>query len=73
MSNTYLIEQGIPVPNNGSRKGALRMTLEKLQVGESFVVPSKGERSHAITSAGLVGIKVKTASIKYGYRIWRIK
>ncbi len=75
MTQTYEIEQGIPIPNHGSRrpKGALRMTLEKLQIGESFVVPSKGDRSHATSCGKSIGIKVKTASLSHGYRVWRVK
>jgi|TARA_R110001632_G_scaffold60747_1_gene147078 hypothetical protein len=74
MTELYKVEQGIPVPTSTTKpKGRLRMTLETLQIGESFVVPSKGERGHATTSAKAAGIKVKTASISHGYRIWRIK
>lgn len=75
MTQLYKVEQGIPVPTSTTKpKGRMRMTLEALQIGESFVVPSKTERGHSTTSAAAVGIKVRTASIGlHGYRIWRIK
>ena len=75
MTQTYEIEEGIPAPTNaaGKPKGRLRLTLETLQIGESFVVPSKGERGHATTSARSIGIKVRTASVSHGYRVWRVK
>lgn len=68
------IETGIPIPpksNNGGRKAStIRVTLEALKPGESFMLPKKqGASVRAVAS--MLGIKIVTRVVdSENVRIW---
>jgi len=69
------IEKGIPLPNpdNPRRpKGPVRIAMETMEVGDSFVTDSRNRKM--VGSTALL-IKRKFATRKIGddqYRIWRL-
>tara|TARA_R100000988_G_C3861479_1_gene99518 strand:- start:158 stop:415 length:258 start_codon:yes stop_codon:yes gene_type:complete len=72
---TYKIENNIPIPANDGRgrgKSKLRLTIEKMEIGNSIVIPIKKLRGvHQIAYA--LGIKVITRKINSDEtRVWRI-
>ena len=77
----FKIEKGIPLPENGvAKKGELRLTLEKMEVGDSIIVPNK-YRQHAYAAARAANIKISIRITKsvgqvtngetQDMRIWR--
>jgi hypothetical protein len=74
----FKIEKNIPIYSNGGKggrkKGALYLTLESLEVGDSFLIPL-GKRSHANHLAKLLNIKTVTrlTDDREIIRVWRTK
>jgi len=75
----FEIEKNIPIPcgvGKGRAKGALRIAMEQMEVGDSIVVSEKNSRQviHQIASA--IGIKYTTRTIckkENKVRVWRTK
>ena len=72
----FKIEKNIPIPKKGAdKKGELRLTLEKMEVGDSFVIPNY-LRSVMWQAAKESGIKTQSKTITSEtreMRVWRIK
>lgn len=74
----FTIEKNIPIPagkGRGARKGELRLTMERLEVGDSIVVTNKHRQGiHQIAKA--IGIDYVTRTIckdSGEVRVWRTK
>ena len=70
----YVVEDGVPIPQRKSK--SLVRTINSLQDGQSFIVPTAKERMRAIGLARsrhitLVSQKVEDGGGDKGYRIWR--
>ena len=72
----FEIEKNVPIPKRGAdKKGELRLIIEKMEIGDSIVVPNY-MRQMAWQSAKAVGIKIVTKTInkeKLEMRLWRTK
>ena len=72
----FEIEKNIPIPKKGAdKKGELRLTLEKMEVGDSFVIPNY-LRNVMWQAAKASGIKTQSKTINpetREMRVWRIK
>jgi len=71
----YYIEKNIPLPscNVTKPRGPLRLTLEKMEIGDSILINSS-KRATAYATAKDAGIKIKTTIQEDDYlRIWRVK
>lgn len=74
----YKIEKGIPIPYGKSDNGERRTAAEKLEVGESFLIPGTTEeifrtaRNLAYNVRYKTGRKFRTRKLADGIRIWRI-
>lgn len=72
----FKVEKGIPIPKRGAdKKGELRLTLEKMEVGDSIIVPNY-MRQVAWQAAKAIGIKTQSKTINpetREMRVWRIK
>jgi len=71
----YAVQKNIPMPRKeemrGRPKGALRLTIESLKVGDSFLVESDSKRSAAGPIARACNVTIVTAQTDYGFRVWR--
>jgi hypothetical protein len=71
----FNIEKGVPVPYldpRGREKGELRLTMEKLEVGDSFIVTEK-LRCQVPNIARLMKIGYKTRRVgEDAVRVWRL-
>jgi len=70
------IEKGIPlIPKCGCLHGQWLLLLQKMDVGDSFVVNTQDERDCVLrVNTKTHNIRVTTRKINgIGYRIWRIK
>ena len=70
---TITIESGHEMPHGRevptSKLGAIRATLAKMKLGQSFVW---GENKHVYTAARQIGVKIKTEKLNgEGFRVWR--
>lgn len=72
----FKVEKGIPIPKRGAdKKGELRLTLESLEVGDSFVIPNY-LRNVMWQAAKAAGIKTQSKTINpetREMRVWRTK
>ena len=73
----FTIEKNIPIPigGQGRAKGLLRLTVEKMEVGDSIVVNTK-QRQQLNNMARAIGIGYKTKTIckeNHKIRFWRTK
>ena len=72
---TYEIEKNIPLPDligKGRAKGEVRLTIERMEVGDSFLLESK--RRLAVNKiAQVLGIGLTTRKKGDFYRVWRYK
>jgi len=72
----FEIEKGIPIPERGAdKKGELRLIIEKMEIGDSIVVPNY-MRQVAWHCAKAVGIKIVTKTTNketLEMRLWRTK
>jgi len=72
----FNIDKDIPMPNGdgrGREKGELRLTMEKMEVGDSVVVTDKHRQSiHAIAKALNIGYTSRKISVNQT-RVWRTK
>ena len=68
------IDNNIPMPEGQRAKGprsAISKTLVKMEVGDSFAVPSE-LRSNVCSSANVHGVKVATRAVDNDtVRVWR--
>ena len=78
----YKIEKNIPIPEGSTRggdKGKLRLTMERMEVGDSIVITGKHRQQYHII-AKKIGIGYKSKTImksKDGrehdqVRLWRV-
>jgi hypothetical protein len=76
---TYTIEEGIPVPEKISRaippKSAVRLTMEALQPGQSFLIDQAVEYDRARAAATAIpdGSYVTRKIPGQGWRVWRVE
>lgn len=73
-----VIEKGVPIPPAAigrKTKGQLRLSLEAMEVGDSFVLHGKGiSLNGAVYNIGkAIGRKFTTRKIGNDVRVWRIK
>jgi hypothetical protein len=74
----YVIDDHIPAPPSSQRKGPrksdLRLTLEALQPGQSFMVCEPDEYKRLRTAASLLvdGRYVTKKIPSQGWRVWRV-
>ena len=72
--NMFVIEKGITPPSThrGRPKGQMRIALEKMEVGDSMLVP-KANIEHARSLRFRLNIKIATRKVdKTTYRLWRV-
>ena len=70
----FAIEKNIPIPERGEdKKGELRLTLEKMEVGDSIVVPNfLRQVTYAAAKATKIKIAMKTINSETrDTRVWR--
>jgi|TARA_R110000803_G_scaffold172169_1_gene235085 hypothetical protein len=70
----FAIEKNIPIPERGAdKKGELRLTLEKMEVGDSIVVPNfLRQVTYAAAKATKIKIAMKTINSETrDTRVWR--
>tara|TARA_R110002153_G_scaffold20853_2_gene70398 strand:+ start:511 stop:807 length:297 start_codon:yes stop_codon:yes gene_type:complete len=68
------IEKGIPIPVRGAdKKGELRLTLEKMDVGDSIVVPNylRNVMWHAARAIGIKTTSKTINPVTREMRVWR--
>jgi hypothetical protein len=71
------IEKGIPMPEH-NKKYAKKFPFEKLEIGDSFLVPLAADKSpssiySAISQARKrLNIALTSARVEGGVRVWRI-
>jgi len=75
---THKIEKGIPIPakeGRGRYKGELRLTMEKMEVGDSIVIDDKHRQQiHQIANTIGIGYTSRTISkTPKRVRVWRTK
>ena len=75
---THKIEKGIPIPakeGRGRYKGELRLTMEKMEVGDSIVIEDKHRQQvHQIANTIGIGYTSRTISkTPKRVRVWRTK
>ena len=72
----YKIESNIPIPvscGRGRGKSELRLTVEKMEIGNSIVIANEGRRG-MYQIAQQVGIKIITRKISPDeFRVWRVE
>ena len=70
----FEIEKNVPIPERGAdKKGELRLTLEKMEIGDSFVIPDS-LRGNTYAAARAVKIKIAMKTIDLmtrDTRVWR--
>lgn len=64
------IENGIPVP---ARAKGLTVILRKLKVGQSVILPAKGQSARTVARYALGKGKHATRATTGGTRVWRLK
>lgn len=73
----FTIEKNVPIPNKrGGDKKDLRLTMEKLEVGDSFLITERRHRQQVHQVAQAIGIKYATRTIckdSGQIRVWRTK
>ena len=73
----FEIEKNVPIPaKHGGHKKELRLTMEKLEVGDSFLITEARHRQQVHQVAQAVGIKYLTRTIckdSGQIRVWRTK
>ena len=73
----FTIEKNVPIPNTrGGHKKELRLTMEKLEVGDSFLITEKRHRQQVHQVAEAIGIKYATRTVckeSGDIRVWRTK
>lgn len=74
----FEIEKGIPIPQDSGRgrdKSLLRLTVEKMEVGDSIVVKDiHRQQLHAMSKTLGIGYKTRTICKGSGkVRFWRTK
>jgi|5B_taG_2_1085324.scaffolds.fasta_scaffold91023_2 hypothetical protein len=72
----FEIEKNVPIPKRGSdKKGELRLTIEKMEVGDSIVVPDfLRQVTYAAAKAAKIKISMKTINpVTRETRVWRTK
>lgn len=71
----FTIEKNVPIPNTrGGGKKELRLTMEKLEVGDSFLITERRHRQQVHQVAQAIGIKYATRTIckdSGEIRVWR--
>ena len=70
----FKIEKNVPIPERGAdKKGELRLTLEKMEVGDSIVIPdSLRQVTYAAARATKIKISIKTINpVTRETRVWR--
>jgi hypothetical protein len=70
----YEIVNNVPLPDEsrGRTKGEVRLTIERMEVGDSFLLESK--RRFAVNKiAQVLGISLTTRREGDLYRVWRYK
>jgi hypothetical protein len=74
---TYPIENGIPMPDPSRASRAKRYPMSEIQVGQSFLIPTKELTKHVgqavRNSAKYYGKKVSIRTVKGGVRVWRVR
>jgi len=73
----FEIEKNIPIPNTrGGHKKELRLAMEKLEVGDSFLITETRHRQQVHQIAQAIGIKYASRTVckDSGHiRVWRTK
>ena len=65
------IEKGIPIPIINENSKAIKSSMVKMEIGDSFVCSSNGKNLHVM--ANIVRISIATRKISATeYRVWRV-
>ncbi len=67
MSQEYVIEKGVPMPNN--KTTALSQALRAMEIGDSFLIINRN--FNLAMYQRKIGIKLTQRKTDGGYRIWR--
>jgi hypothetical protein len=75
---TFEIEKGIPVPRPSGRR-AKAYPFEKMEIGDSFLVPLERDKSPSSIHSAIsqakkrLNINLTSARVEGGVRVWRIE
>lgn len=72
IQKTYevVIEKNVPVP---PKKTSRWSVTEDMEIGDSILVPSKGDAMNLYNYTKRNGIQCTTRQVEGGYRVWRIE
>lgn len=71
----YKIEKGIPFKKGYHSRTGLGATFLQMEIGDSFIMPTRTSRGTPANVAKSLGMKIKTQLLKDddGLRVWRIE
>lgn len=68
----FVIDSDVPMPMERGRANPIRLAMEALQVGQSFLIPGAKRTTAALGVAKLVeGQRFRTRTLSTGVRVWR--
>ncbi len=68
----FVIEDNVPLPTPRGRTNPLRVAMQALEVGQSFLIPGATSTRGALGVAKLVeGKRFRTRTLSTGVRVWR--
>lgn len=82
LEQAIIIEKGIPIPEAGAKTGKWKNVLNRMDVGDSFVIDldktdvdkDRVKKSSIVSNAATrLGMKIRTKRISNLLRIWRIQ
>ena len=82
LEQAIIIEKGIPIPEAGAKTGKWKNVLNRMDVGDSFVIDldktdvekDRVKKSAIVSNAATrLGMKIRTKRISNLLRIWRIQ
>jgi len=82
LEQAIIIEKGIPIPEAGAKTGKWKNVLNRMDVGDSFVIDldktdvekDRVKKSSIVSNAAIrLGMKIRTKRISNLLRIWRIQ
>jgi len=68
----FQIEKNVPIPEGHGRGTPLKYPWNKMEIGDSIVVPSKTGQQSALKYGQRYSLKFRTRKVDGGYRIWRV-
>ena len=68
------VESGVPIPTSNEHLwGPVRKAVNRMKIGESFLVETLAQVNNALVSASDAGVTITTRKENgCGYRIWKV-